>query len=86
MPAMPNVTGITNAAKQVWLPSSNRENQVIVNIGQVVVYLGGSTVTTATGLPFPPGSETTLVRNSGGLFAIAAAGAQGALSLSVGTV
>lgn len=84
MAILPVVNGIGVAAKQVWLPSSNRENQVIINVGQVTVYLGGSTVTTATGLPFPPGSEATLVRNSGGLFAIAAAGAQGAVSVSAG--
>jgi hypothetical protein len=81
---LPIVNGIGTSAKQVWLPGSNRENQVITNVGQVTVYLGGSTVTTATGLPFPPGSETSLVRNSGGLFAIAAAGPQGSLSVSVG--
>lgn len=84
MAILPVVNGITNAAKQIWLPGSNRENQVIVNVGQVTVYLGGSTVTTATGMPFTPGSEVTLVRNSGGLFAIAAAGAQGSVSVSVG--
>lgn len=84
MAILPVVNGIGTSAKQVWLPGSNRENQVLINVGQVVVYLGGSTVTTATGLPFPPGSEASLVRNTGGLFAVAAAGAQGAVSVSVG--
>jgi hypothetical protein len=81
---LPVVNGIGASAKQVWLPGSNRENQTLINVGQVTVYLGGSTVTTATGCPFPPGSQVELVRNSGGLYAIAAAGAQGSVSVSVG--
>jgi len=78
------ITGITNAAKLVWSPASNRENQVITNTGLVTVFLGGATVTTATGLSFPPGSQTELLDNGNAVYAIAAAGAQGSLALSVG--
>lgn len=84
MGVQPNVNNITNAAKLIWSPGSSRETQVINNIGNVTVFLGGSTVTTSTGLPFPPDSEVTLVANGGAVYAIAAAGAQGALSLAVG--
>lgn len=69
MAILPVVNGIGTSPTQVWLPGSNRENQVIINIGLVTLYLGGAGVDPGNGLPFPPGSEVSLVRNSGGLFA-----------------
>lgn len=84
MPHKPPVNGIGTSATPIHLPASNREHAVLTNVGTVTVFLGGSTVTTATGCPFTPGSRLELVNNSGAVYAIAAAGAQGSIAINAG--
>lgn len=84
MPHRPPVSGISTSAVPLQLPASNREHLVLTNTGTVTVFLGGSTVTVATGLPFPPGSRAELHNNSGAVYAIAAAGATGSVSVNAG--
>lgn len=80
----PPINGISTSAVALRLPSTAKENQFIENIGVVTVYLGGATVTTATGLPFTPGSRVQVMDNSSAIYAIAAAGATGSVSVGYG--
>jgi hypothetical protein len=75
MAILPNINGIGTAPTLIWNPSSNRENQTITNIGLSTLYLGGAGVDPGNGLPFPPGSQAELVRNSGSLYACTGPGA-----------
>lgn len=61
-------------AVQVRAPSNAQENQIVTNSGPATAFLGQSGVTAGTGCPFPPGSESKLLKNGAGLFAITAAG------------
>lgn len=74
------VTSVTNSAVPVWDPSNTSKtafgslgavpsnavlNAVgIANNGTVTVYVGGPSVTTATGLPIPPGGQVGIRRYS----------------------
>lgn len=84
MPSYPPVNGIGTSAVVLRLPSNPKEDQYIQNVGTVTVFIGGSTVTTSTGLPFPPGSKAYIYNNSTGIYAIAAAGAQGSVTVGYG--
>lgn len=81
------VNSVTTAAKQIFqisgtLPSgtvipstfASSSNVTIVNIGSVTVYVGGSTVTTATGVPLAPGAQLTLQGAVVALYGITASG------------
>ena len=84
MPQYPPINAIGTTPVVLRLPSSPKENQFIENSGTVTVYLGGASVTTSTGLPFPPASRVQLTENGGGLYAVAAAGATGTVTIGVG--
>lgn len=84
MPTYPPINGIGNSAVVLRLPSNTGEDQYLQNVGKVTVYVGQSTVTTSTGLPLPPGSKVYLYNNGTGLYAIAAAGATGSVSVGYG--
>lgn len=84
MPTYPPINGIGTSAVALRLPSNPKEDQYLQNVGQVTVYLGQSAVTTSTGLPFPPGSRVYVYNNSTGLYAIAAAGATGSVTVGYG--
>jgi hypothetical protein len=85
VPTYPPINGISTVAVALRLPSNPKEDQVIQNVGTVTVFLGQSAVTTATGIPFPPGSRAYVNNNSTGLYAIAAAGATGSVTVGYGS-
>jgi hypothetical protein len=84
VPTYPPINGISTVAVALRLPSNPKEDQFIQNVGTVTVFLGQSAVTTATGIPFPPNSKIYVYNNSVGLYAIAAAGATGSVSVGYG--
>lgn len=66
---------VSTTSVAIRSPGSTQENQVVSNVGPGTAYLGQATgVTTSTGVPFPPGSELRILKNSLPLWAIAAAG------------
>jgi len=81
------LNSVTNSAKQVFqitgtLPSgtvipagfSTSTNVTLVNSGTVTVFIGGSTVTTATGVPLAAGAQLTLQGTVVALYGITASG------------
>lgn len=82
------VNSVTTAAKQIFqtsgtLPSgtviastfaANAYGVQIINNGAVTLYVGGSTVTTATGCPVPAGTSLTLTGRVAALYGITASG------------
>ena len=81
---VPTISG-SAVATQVRNPSSTSENQTVVNQGPATCYLGQTNaVTTATGVPFPPGSEMRLVKNGGSVWAITPVGPPANLLVTAG--
>lgn len=78
------INGAT-VAQALRLPSSNQESQEISNVGPATVYLGQTGgVTTATGVPFPPGSELRTFKNGSPIYGIVAAGTSASVQVSPG--
>ena len=55
-------TVVTNSATQVYSASglTSPANLVVQNQGTAIVYVGGGTVTTTSGVPLPPGNQMTV--------------------------
>jgi hypothetical protein len=71
-PGNPQTTAVTTSATLVFdtdatsIPTgATLPDLTIVNLGANTAYLGGSTVTTATGLPIPSGGQVTIRGYSG---------------------
>jgi hypothetical protein len=73
-------TAVSVGGTPTLLPTTalaNRERLIVYNNGSATVYLGGSTVTTSTGLPVLPGAAWTLdCGPDQAVYAIAQAGTQ----------
>jgi hypothetical protein len=73
-------TGVTVAGTAYSFPAGTETSELIVqNSGTATAYIGGTTVTAATGLPVPPGEQaivpvTTGAGSSFALYGITAAG------------
>ncbi len=69
-------TSVTVGVSRVRLgaPGPGRRSVIVYNNGSVTVYLGGSDVTTTTGLPLPAGTPYSADLASADLYAIAASG------------
>lgn len=52
-------TTVTNSATQVYSASglTSPQNLVVLNQGTAIVYVGGGTVTTTSGVPLTPGNQ-----------------------------
>lgn len=72
MPSYPPINNIGTTAVALRLPSNPTEDQYVQNVGTITLFLGQSTVTATTGLPFPPGSRVYVLNNGTGLYAISA--------------
>jgi hypothetical protein len=87
--AATQTTSVTNSATQIFNTSASGiptgvtlKDLIIENQGSQTVFVGGSTVTAATGLPVPAGAQVTF---NGWAFAQGAAGGNVYAIVSSGT-
>jgi hypothetical protein len=77
-PATSSISCATSATNLTPSPLASRTSLVITNNGANTIFLGGSTVTTATGTPLVPGATFSDDVGSQGYFCIVAAGTENA--------
>lgn len=73
-------------AVPVLTPAQTLHDVTVINQGPGILYLGGSTVTTATGLPVPVGAQVTIRGYVGTAGSSAAAGRVYGISASTSNV
>lgn len=73
-------------AVPVLVPAQTLKDVTVINQGPGILYLGGSTVTTATGLPVPVGAQVTIRGYVGTAGSSAAAGRVYGISASTSNV
>lgn len=64
----------SSSAVRLGTPGSTRRSVIVYNKSSVTVYLGGSDVTTASGLPLPASTSFSADLASADLYAIAESG------------
>lgn len=76
---------VGTTATLILASASNRQSAIIVNNGANIIYIGGATVTTATGFPLQVGQAITLDKGYEAIYGVVAAATENVRYLTEST-